>query len=479
MSLRSSLVKAEPCLLLASFVLLLFPRGFLPWVGLGLVAVGWLLRGIGSRVWLVRTPLNRPIVALLLMAGVSLYPSVDLGLSMPKFHGILLGFAIYYATLVAVTTPRHFWLGVGLLTASLIAIISLGLVGSNWDQSKAPFLSPVYSLFPQIIRDVQSSFGPRVGINSNELGGTLAFLIPLPLALAIGGRLSRPLVVGLIASVCGSLILVVLAASRSAIISIGISAVLLVIWRWRRSGLALMAVGLFAIGITLSLNTPVAVNFLLKTSASSTAFGEGSLTARLEIWERAVYMIQDTPFTGIGLNTFPSVQKTLYPSFLNNSEENISHAHNVFLQTAVDLGVAGLLAFLGLWVYVAHTGWRAYRHVRGRGGHEPFRAAVVGILLGCLSYLIFGLTDAITLGAKPTVFLWLIIGLLVSIQRMSFNADSCESTSQAPAHDSGSLVWRPVRSVLVATWSFYWVITFVLVGLGVLVIATSAARLGP
>lgn len=510
-ALRSLLVRAELGLLMAAVPLLLFPRWYLPWVGLGLLVIGWLLRGIGTNVWLVRTPLNRPIAVLLLMTMVSLYPSVDLGLSMPKFYGILVGFAIYYAACGAVSSQRHFWLGVGLVIAALVAVIVLGLLGSDWSQYKFPVLRPVYSLIPQVIRDVQTSFGPRTGFHPNELGGALAFLVPLPLALALSARIARPLVVVLLAAVLTSLGVLVLTASRSAITAAGIMVVLLVVWRWRRLGLALVAVGAVAVGVTLILSAPTVLDFLLKADAASVAPGEGSLPGRLEIWERAGYMIEDFPFTGIGLNAFPIVLETLYPPFLTGPFERIPHAHNIFLQTAIDLGVGGLLGFLGLWACVAYAGWLAYRRVRDVSVRGPFQAAIVGLLAGLLSYLVFGLTDAITLGAKPTVLLWLMMGLIVAAERLAGQSersvdqgearisqqpsrgDPCadvglpastpvsqlqgpavlDAAREAPSFSPGAeqlLHHRVIAFLLAAACNVYWAIAFFLVGMGYLVI---------
>lgn len=55
------------------------------------------------------------------------------------------------------------------------------------------------------------------------------------------------------------------------------------------------------------------------------------LEARVEIWSRAVYAIQDFPFTGCGLGTFRRIVPILYPLFLISSDADIGHAHNLFL----------------------------------------------------------------------------------------------------------------------------------------------------
>src|SRR5262249_45371462 len=152
----------------------------------------------------------------------------------------------------------------------------------------------------------------------------------------------------------------------------------------------------------------------LASDPSGTALGSTlSLQARVEIWSRALLMLQDFPFTGIGLNTFPVVLQALYPPFLTGPDETIPHAHNLFLQTGVDLGIPGLLAFLWILGLVWRCwlrAWRTDERARAAQGVGLLSAAtdwisrpaaLAGVLAGITGHLVFGLTDAVTLGAKP------------------------------------------------------------------------------
>jgi O-antigen ligase len=66
---------------------------------------------------------------------------------------------------------------------------------------------------------------------------------------------------------------------------------------------------------------------------------------RTELWFRALYTLHDFPFTLIGLNTFPVVLNATYP-LLESSDPFVPNAHNLLLQTGVDFGLPGFLAFL-------------------------------------------------------------------------------------------------------------------------------------
>jgi len=554
--------RVEPVLVLAAAPLLLFPRGLLPWVGLGLIALGWALRGLATGRWLVRTPLDRPIAILLVMTFVGLYVSVDRTLSLPKLYGILLGFAVYYVTVAQVTSARPpkvvevdgareplevstpgrgpaeaftpgqepasgapastlpspigkgagglsstpFYLAVAVLIAGLIAVLGTGLVGTEWSLTKYPLLKPVYSMLPKLIHGMRASGASVPGFNPNELGGSLAFLLPLPLGIFLGAPLRWWSRVGLGIVVLLGLGLLVLSASRSGAAALGVAVLILLIWRWRRAGLALLAVLAIGLGVIFVRNQNGVIRFLLTVDVANPAWNEVTLSGRTEIWERARYAIEDFPYTGVGLNTFPVVVDNLYPFFTIFSESPITHAHNIFLQTAIDLGLGGLLGFVGLCALVAQAGWRAYRRLGGdaRFG-RPAQAAIVGLLAGLLAYLVFGITDAITLGAKPSVLLWVMAGLVVSAGGQESGArrrgtrDGDRETEDGDresgserrwlANDPHALIPNPhpsspiphplipkrstavVRFILGVVWEMYWMIAYFLVAMGLLVVA--------
>ncbi len=418
--------------------LLLFPRGLLPLVGLVVILGLWLARWVVWRMPFQSNPLALAMLLFLVMAAQALYSSTDLSLSMPKLYGIVLGVAVYYGAVSFARNRRAWWvLAAGLMVAAVV-VAGMGLVSTAWLTSKLPGVTAIYSMIPRLVSSVPSSFGTIAGIHPNEVGGTLAFLLPLPLALilwsvrrgkAISRRSSvpspvthsrpRPITYSVLrrvalltatALVAGAVL--VLTVSRSALMGAGVAVGLLVGLRWRRVGLLLGAAVLMASAAVAAIGPQRVYEWVVQADQASRA-GGSTLVSRQEVWNRATYMIQDFPFTGIGLNTFPRVLDTLYPSFLAGPDARIPHAHNIYLQTAVDLGLAGLMAFVGLWLIVGWQAVQAYRRADG----PLMKGAIAGLGAGCVAYLVYGLTDAITLGAKPLVLLWVMVGLIVSAAR--------------------------------------------------------------
>ena len=461
--------RLEWLLLAAATPLLLFPRDGWPWVGLGLAVVGWLLRALSSGRWMERTPLDRPLFVLFVMVLVGLFASVDLSLSMPKFYGIMLGLFAFYATVAHLDRPSLWRLAVWMLAVSVVPVSLVGLVGTQWSR-KLQALGQVYQYIPRLIGEVQTSQMVTSGLNPNEVAGTLAFLLPLPIGLLLLAPVSRRQRLGLALGVLLGLGVLILSASRSAFLGLGLGLLTLVIWRWRRLGFSVLLVAGVAVAAVLVLYGETVSDLFLAIDAAGS--GTGSLAVRMEIWHRALLMIADFPFTGIGLNTFPLVVERLYPLFLIPVGTPMPHAHNVFLQAAIDYGLGGLLAFLALWASAGMVGWRALRLAREEGSPPSKDAvAVAGLMAGLLAYLVAGLTDVITLGAKPTLLLWLMLGLLVAGARRS-------ASQHRPLHEDGaSQSWLGTARQLLG--GVYWTVTFFLMFLGLVVVGISLSGWAP
>ena len=101
--------------------------------------------------------------------------------------------------------------------------------------------------------------------------------------------------------------------------------------------------------------------------------------------------------------------------FLISPDFDVSHAHNHLLQAALDLGLPGLIAYLSIWllaaVMVVQT-WRA--------AGPSQRVLAVGLAAGLLAHFVYGMTDVVALGAKPGMFWWWLLALLVANWQLTF-----------------------------------------------------------
>lgn len=140
-------------------------------------------------------------------------------------------------------------------------------------------------------------------------------------------------------------------------------------------------------------------------SAGGPALLGNALDVRFELWWRAVAMIRDMPLSGVGLGAFDQVVGSYVPLTTMTLADK-PHAHNIWLQLALDIGIVGVTAYLMLL-------WSLGRHARGLAPHE--RQAAVPLLATVLAVHLFGATDAIALGARVGTLYWAAFGMALSI----------------------------------------------------------------
>jgi putative inorganic carbon (HCO3(-)) transporter len=209
-----------------------------------------------------------------------------------------------------------------------------------------------------------------------------------------------------------------LTQSRSGYIGLmaGLAA-MAVVWlpsRWR----VWVIVGLLAVLIAASVfvSQRSAIETIQAGSGSS-ALSLDTLEGRFEVWSRALYGIRDFPITGMGLNTFRHIVHVLYPLFLIGSDIDLGHAHNEFLQAALDLGLPGLIAFVALYLGAFGLLWQIGRLPKAIAMREDISTRVLALGLGggLVAHLVYGLTDAVALGAKPGLIFWMLLGLITGL----------------------------------------------------------------
>jgi len=367
-----------------------------------------------------RTPMNWPILVILLMLPVGLWASPLPETSWVVFCRILLGIALFYGLVGNASTERQIALVMAVSVLGGVGIALLGLLTSNWITNKLPFLAPVYSYLPRISLPafLAGSADSEAGLfHPNMIGGTLALLIPFDVAL-IGwynsasvhsgqepSKQSPWLRRGIRAALWFALVLMcgvlLLSQSRMGLVAV---AVALFVWAALYRPLFWLVVPTGTVGLLLAAHLG-GVNSLgeifLRIPESDT------WNARPELWSAALQAMRDFPFTGVGLGAFESVVRLLYvvrvsPTWL------FGHSHNLILQAGMDLGVAGMLSFGALLLVGAYCGWRAWTHSR-RGT----RWLAGGAMAALLAYVIFGMLSCLPLGSKPGFLFWLVLALPV------------------------------------------------------------------
>ena len=414
----------EGVLLLASAPFLLFPTfsaaGTL--VALCLIAASWLLPlAIKERPALPATPFNVVFLLWALMLIVGIVVTADPDLTLAKATGLILGLAAWRYLAIAVKDRE--WLALGALAFVLLGVTftALGALAANWFY-KVPFLEAIVRRLPAGLVVIPES--PELGVHTNQLAGTVLVYLPLLFSL-LGWRprfYAKVARLALAVLALAVLALLVLTQSRSGWLGgAGGLLCLLCLWgaalprgeRGRTVIWGAVAVIVLAGALALAQIGPERLQSFWEEPAQATALGSLSTIAfRQETWRWVLVSVQDFPFTGSGLGAFRQLMRRLYPINVDPTFE-IAHAHNIYLQTAVDLGLPGLVVYLAILLVAAAIGWQVARR------DKQLRPLVLGLLAGVAALHIFGVGDALALGSKPGLLFWVALGLLTAARRVA------------------------------------------------------------
>lgn len=272
--------------------------------------------------------------------------------SLDSLLGLIPPLAMFCA-MVRLKAYRAKWMALALIAGTLAGILLGALqVASPRDQS------PWYLY-------LDTNPGSAVGFfaNANHMAILLVIAIPFLAAIAAAGRTANMQRYSAVVALCagiGLVVLVGLALNRSLA---GYGLALPVI---AASALIVLPPGsrlrLWTIGIA-GLLMIAAVVALETVPIGGTKFGEdatSSVQSRAEIFATSTRALEEFMPLGTGLGSFREVYH-LFEQPSQVTTTYVVHAHNDYLELALELGIAGivvLLLFLGWWVAAIARVWR-------------------------------------------------------------------------------------------------------------------------
>jgi hypothetical protein len=134
-----------------------------------------------------------------------------------------------------------------------------------------------------------------------------------------------------------------------------------------------------------------------------------STRSRVPIMTQGLERLKEAPWFGIGLNEFRATY--------NTEAGDVAHAHNIFLQTALDVGAVGSAAYWGVLTFLLVLAAQA-----ARGLSKGSRSAAIGSAVSIMAVTLFGLLDAVPIGSKIGMFQWMAGGLILAARRTQFVA---------------------------------------------------------
>lgn len=402
------------------------PRALLTIVLLALAAL-FIARAVMTRSVLPRTAVDWPNILLLLLLPVGLWASTDRAVSWPVIYKVVAGFVVFYG-LAGLAGSRWTRALPSLVLVASAALALVVLLGTNWTTAKLPYLpDALYQVLPTL----RLPWRPE-GIHPNLSGGAMAWLLLPAVALAAWSQKRR---LQVLAGVTALLLALALLFSQSRGAWLGAASALLVMpaLRYRRWWVVLI-IGLavaVAAALVIGPDRLQSLFFPVTTAEESTV---NTLPGRLELWNRALYVLRDTGLAGVGPGQFEQVVLVLYPPFFTGLLGGFQHAHNLYLQAAVDFGIGGLVALVALLLGVGASSIAAARRWPTVAAVDaPLAALAAGIFGSLWVYAIHGLVDALQVAPRGYVLIFALFGAAAAVSSQLLARSPVDAPSEPAA----------------------------------------------
>lgn len=342
-------------------------------------------------------------------AVIGVWAAYDPETAVAKFWVLVGAILLYYA--LAAQPRANLWPVAGLLVGLGLLLTIHFALSHDWQADPARLgLVDRWGLWLMTIRP-STNLRP---ILDNSVGGMVAMLIPLSLALIWQSwHRKRPFLLLLTVSASGLLLAgLFLSATRGAWLALAAALLLWFAWSGsrylgmpRQTRLWLLGGAVIVVAVGLLLLTAVAPQRIIE--AANALPGAPTGTSRYTLAYDTLFLVADYPWTGAGLGSFSG----LYAHYILGTPFFVySYSHNFYLDLLLEQGMAGFLAVVGM---MALTAWLLLRPTAG-SELRPLRQA---LLISLVVVALHGLVDSAlyAVGGSPLLFAW--AGLALALVR--------------------------------------------------------------
>ncbi len=136
---------------------------------------------------------------------------------------------------------------------------------------------------------------------------------------------------------------------------------------------------------------------------------DSSNNFRINVWQGVIDMIRDRPILGIGPGN--SAFNKIYPLYMRPKYSALS-AYSVILETAVETGIVGLMAFIWLLVVTLNQGLVQLTRLRDQANVQGYwLMAAIPIMVGMMAH---GFVDTVWYRPQINTLWWLVMALIAS-----------------------------------------------------------------
>src|SRR6056297_110239 len=139
--------------------------------------------------------------------------------------------------------------------------------------------------------------------------------------------------------------------------------------------------------------------------ASTGSLQDASNFYRMQIWRKSVEIVKNYPLTGVGLG-FNSFRKI---SAKYITEADPYHAHNTYLELAVEIGIIGLFFVVMLGLKLLGMVHHILKVDKNNG------TLMLGFFAGLISLMVHGMAEHVLYNPKIILLFWFYVGCINSI----------------------------------------------------------------
>jgi len=347
------------------------------------------------RFQLVRTPLNIPIAAFLVAAAIGVIMAVDLKHSLKGYMtlGWISIFFLFVNNVKDVTQFKR-------LVRILILITTIaGAYAIFQHFTRIDFFGNVKYL--------QKSFARSTGFfNSPQtFGNYILLVLPVVLGLSFYSNTRREKRWLQLSSLI-ILTAIIFSYTRG-------------VWLGVIGGLIFMAI-LRSKKFLLSVLTAIIIGSMFLAFLPSSKFTQrvvGTFKSgrpvgdRIFFWKGSLRIIRDYPITGLGWEGFGIVYPKYKPA---KGRQLVCHAHNNFIDMAVDSGLLGLGIFIWLLVTIYKVGFHIFKELE----EGYFKGIAWGFLGSLTAFLIAGLSQYNFGDSEVVMLFYFLLGMVMVIPRI-------------------------------------------------------------
>ena len=356
----------------------------------------WLLRMLAMRKFqLARNPLNIPIASFLVAVAVGVIMAVDFKHSL-KGYTTLGWISIFFLFVNNVKNVTQFK---KLIRILIIITTITGAYGIFQHFTGIDFFGNVQHLSYSLTRS------PGFFNSPQTFGNYILLVLPVVIGLSFyskTGREKRWL------QLSSLIILTAIIFTYGRAVWVGLigGLILMTILRSKRLLLSIVA------GIIIcSIFVIIFSSSQFAQRVVGTLKSNRPLADRTEFWEGSLRILKDYPITGLGWEGF----RLAYPRYKPpEGRYLVCHAHNNFIDVAVDSGFLGLGIFLWLLVTIYKVGFHIFKELK----EGYFKGIAWGFLGSFTAFLIAGLSQYNFGDSEVVMLFYFLLGMVMVIPRI-------------------------------------------------------------